>query len=40
MEKVAEAKVDSLDTIEDPLEDLEDRLEVDLWSLEEASGGR
>ena len=40
MEKVAEAKDDSLDTSEDPREDVEDRLEVELWSREEALGGR
>ena len=40
MEKVAEAKDDSLDTSEDPLEDVEDRLEVDLWRCEDTFGGR
>ena len=40
LEKVAEAKDDSLDTSEDPWEDMEDRLEVELWSREETLGGR
>ena len=40
LEKVAEAKDDSLDTIEDSREDVEDRLEVELWSREETLGGR
>ena len=40
LEKVAEAKDDSLDTSEDPREDVEDRVEVELWRLEETLGGR
>ena len=40
MEKVAEAKDDSLNTSEDPREDVEDRLEVELWSREETLRGR
>ena len=39
-EKVVEAKDDSLDTSEDPREDVEDTLQVDPWSCKETFGGR
>ena len=40
LEKVAEAKDDSLVTSEDPREDVESRLQVELSSREETSGER
>ena len=40
MEKVVEAKDDSLDTSEDPREDVEDRVKVESWSREETFWGR
>ena len=40
LEKVAEAKDDSLDTREDPREDVEDRLEVDPLSCGDTLEGR
>ena len=40
LEKVAEAKDDSLEANEDPREDVEDRLDVDPLSRRETLGGR